>query len=584
MGLTLAAYWPSFNASFQWDDIGSVVENNYIKIKDFSLPSILNAAFQDRRQNRPLANLSLAVNYYFNQLDPFGYHLVNFFGLVITALGIWLLLRKLFLRVGYDPFRAGLAAWLVSLIWAVHPVNIQAVTYIVQREASFAGAFSIWSIYFFHLGMERKGKGFFLFILSGLFCVFALLCKETAATLPAMILAYKVYFWDELRPGWLKLNFKWIVALAIICLTAGSIMLRPSMIKLLLESYPAIEFSQWQRSLTELNILIWYLFIIIFPFPQFLSIVHRFPISTSIIEPPYTIFAFLAILIVIVIALWQARNWRLFSFAVLWYLGQLLVEALPLPVDPLNEYRLYLASLAIIVPAVAGPVLKNKKLPLVVCWVMIIACFFAGFTWHRNQVWLTKDSLLKDAVSKSPGSLRAWFLYCEALGKAQKCRSVEYPCALGAEAMPNYYLPHQIVGECYLKAGKLENAERALLKAYELNLSDKSTCNDLALLYNLRKDYERAAKFYQIIIIVDPSDAQAHFNLASDYKNLGKEEDEIRELKETLKLAPDWKRARRELASALVKKGNCSEAVDLIKSAPAYDRNFEQILSPCRQR
>ena len=121
--------------------------------------------------------------------------------LAATALGIWLVLIKLFGQLGCESSRSALAAWLVALLWSVHPVNIMAITYVSQRYACMAGAFSVWSIYFFHLGNEVRKRKWPYWVLSGFFCAIALLSKETALTLPLILLCYKLYFFRRAGPG-----------------------------------------------------------------------------------------------------------------------------------------------------------------------------------------------------------------------------------------------------------------------------------------------------------------------------------------------------------------------------------------------
>jgi len=83
--ISIISYWESFQSPFQFDDIESIVKNHYIRITDLGASSLFHAAFQDFRHNRPLTNLTLALNFYLNQLNPFGYHLVNFFFFIVTA-------------------------------------------------------------------------------------------------------------------------------------------------------------------------------------------------------------------------------------------------------------------------------------------------------------------------------------------------------------------------------------------------------------------------------------------------------------------------------------------------------------------
>lgn len=115
-GIALAVYRPGMHSPFQYDDFASVVENPFIKINNLGLSALFSAGFQTRMQNRPLTNLTFALNYYFNGLDPFGYHLVNLTALLLTAIGVWALLHKLMRHLGYEALRAEFAAWLAALL------------------------------------------------------------------------------------------------------------------------------------------------------------------------------------------------------------------------------------------------------------------------------------------------------------------------------------------------------------------------------------------------------------------------------------------------------------------------------------
>jgi protein O-mannosyl-transferase len=404
LGMALLAYLPSFRAPFQYDDVGLIVENKFIQIQNLSLGNLARAGFQDFKQNRPVPNASLALNYYFGGLEPFGYHLVNFFILILTAAGIWLLLRQLLLRLGFDPVKSEIASWMTALLWVLHPINTQAVTYVIQRHTSLSGAFCIWSLFFFHLGAERVRAPRFFYTLSAISCALALLSKETALTLPLIIFAYQLYFFDGFKPGWIRRNWKWFVGLLVFYLAASAFALRPSMLERLSYYFGMMEFSAWQRFLTEFRALAWYPMLVLFPLPGWMSLVHEFPVSTSLLHPATTLVDMVLVLGLGIAALIWARQRKFFSFAVVWYFGLLLVEALPLPIELVHEHRLYLASLSIIATIVCVPVLKMKKISGALALLGLVALLFAGFTWGRNQIWRAGDSLWRDAIEKAPYS------------------------------------------------------------------------------------------------------------------------------------------------------------------------------------
>jgi len=581
----LLIYLPGFKVPFIYDDRLSIVENDYIHIADLRPGTLKRAAFQDFLHNRPLTNLSFALNYYFNGLNPLGYHAVNFILLVLTALGIWLWLEKLLASARSGAWRTGLAAWLSALVWVAHPVNVQAVTYISQRHTSCAGAFAIWSMYFYHLGMERKKGGRRLFVLAGLFCLFGLLCKETVFILPAILFGYKLYFFDEFRPGRLKRNWIWIAGLAVFYGLLAAVALRPSMIALMQHEFHNYQFTATQRLLSEPRILLWYLAIVIFPAPQLLTVEHDFAISTSWFHPSATWISFVILMALSLAAVFEARRRKFFSWAVAWYLGQLLVELMPVPIDLAFDHRLYLASLSIIVPAVSWPVLRLKKPGIAIGWVVVTALFFAGFSRDRNLVWGSAESLWKDAVIKAPASYRSWYNYCTALGESGNCRSAILACQKAIAFIPAYYRPHHNLGTCYFRTGQFELAEKELLKSTELCMGEcMSPYMNLALFYGSQKEYDRATRWYLAAIGAEPRNAKAHYFLAANYRLLKREKESLEQLRKALNLDPELISARTELANALVAGGECGEALKLVRAAPAQDPAFAEIVRSCQKR
>ena len=581
-GAALIIYFPSFPASFHLDDWQIIVANHYLKDFNFRPGSILKAAFQDGGNNRPLVNISLALNYYFNGARPLGFHLVNFLILVLTGLGVWAALRRLLSRLGYQEPRAGLAAWLAALVWVAHPLDTQAITYIVQRYASLAGAFSIWSIYFFHCGSERKGRARGLYLCSALAGLFAMLCKETALTLAALLLAYRIYFFDRFQPGWLKRNAKWMAALAGFYLLAAFLIFRPGMVKTLSSGFLLKQIHPGQRLLTEARVLIWYPLEILFPFPQHLSVFHDFSASQSLVNPISTALSFALILALIAAAVYLARTRPAFSFAVIWYFVLLLVEALPLPIEFASEHRLYLASLAIIAPATAWPILKLNKYKRAAAAIIAIAVLLGGFSRHRNRVWRSEESLWRDTIAKAPSNPRAWLDYCSALAAADNCRRALPVCQKAMALVPSDAGTHNNLGMCYKKMGELESAEKELMKAASLSPDQVSVpLVNLANLYRAKKDYAGAAKWYAAALERDPANAQAHYDLAIIYNVLKREAEAMRELEEALHLNPGLSEARFYLAQALAVKGKCPEARDLIQKAPAGNPQFSEILDYC---
>ena len=209
-------YANTFDAPFLFDDKYSILdERAEIQIEKLNLESLTQVVTRSHGRQRPLSMITLAVNYYFHEFDVFGYHAVNLVIHLFTAFVLFFLLQttlrlQIYNRekpVGPDDTLPGPAsaleptwmAFFAVLIWMVHPVQTNAVTYIVQRMTSLAALFYILSILLYVKGRLAVRAGRFksaavLFVgclFSGL-CAFA--SKENAATLPFFILLYEWFF------------------------------------------------------------------------------------------------------------------------------------------------------------------------------------------------------------------------------------------------------------------------------------------------------------------------------------------------------------------------------------------------------
>jgi protein O-mannosyl-transferase len=154
--ILLAVYGNSFNCSWHFDDEPNITENPNLHMTKLTWEQVNKALKSDRNNPhffyRPVACLSFALNHYFGGLDVFGYHLVNlmihFLSSVFLFLFIFNTLHLPSLRERYSS-NAYAIALLATVLWAINPIQTQAVTYIVQRMASLAAMFYILSMYFY---------------------------------------------------------------------------------------------------------------------------------------------------------------------------------------------------------------------------------------------------------------------------------------------------------------------------------------------------------------------------------------------------------------------------------------------------
>ena len=197
----LAVYANSLGGEFVFDDDNNIVNNPLIRRLWPPMPGLL--------RHRPVANISLAVNYAVGGLEPRGYHLFNLAVHLAAALALLGVVRRTLLsrrlRERFGRCSLPLAA-AVTLIWTVHPLQTGAVTYVVQRAESMMGMFFLLTMYFTIRGVASR-RGWPWLIGGVVACALGMGTKEVAAAAPLVVLIYDRTFvaasWRELlRRRW----------------------------------------------------------------------------------------------------------------------------------------------------------------------------------------------------------------------------------------------------------------------------------------------------------------------------------------------------------------------------------------------
>ncbi len=203
-GTVCAIYFQSLASPFIFDDSGSVTGNRSIVrlwplLGDFEHPGPLNPPVDLPVSGRPLVNLSLAINYYFGQLDPIGYHAFN---LVVHVLSACLLMAIVRRTLRLDCFAgrftraAGPLAFIVALLWALHPLQTEPVAYITQRTELMVGCFYLATLYASLRYWEASSKpARIVWLAAGaLACLAGMASKEVMVTAPVVVLLFERTF------------------------------------------------------------------------------------------------------------------------------------------------------------------------------------------------------------------------------------------------------------------------------------------------------------------------------------------------------------------------------------------------------
>jgi len=560
-------YSNTFGSLFVFDDVQFIPDNRNIRITNLTFKDLTKAAFDGPSSYRPVAKISFALNYYFHRYNVFGYHLVNILIHITTGILLYLFVQMtlglLSRRSGYTFYN-----WIpffTAMIWLVHPIQTQSVTYVIQRMNSMAAMFYILSLLLYgkaRLTDNPKKKGFLFAacIISGLLSFGS---KEIAATLPFFLFLYEWYFFKDLNRDWLKRHLLPIGGILLILLFVSFLYLGGNPFEKILADYKTYPFTLTERVLTEFRVVIYYISLLILPHPSRLNVDYDFSISHSLMDPPSTLLCLLLIAGLIGLALYRAKKGLLLSFAILWFLGNLVIESSVIGLDIIFEHRTYLPSMfvCLLVVTLMFRYIKPKGLSIgILCAVTII---FSLWAYERNGVWRDDMTLWADCSKKSPNKARPHTNLGVALWQRGKTKEAMEHYSIALRINPNYIDAHNNLGIILRRQGRLEEAATHFSAVLRIDPDYREAHNNLGNTFSGLGRFDNAIIHYKEALRIDPHDAIAHYNLGNVLGNQEKFKEARTHYEAAIRIKPDFPEARRNLQRTLQL---ISKSVDLNKA------------------
>jgi len=395
----LIAFRNSFSGALVFDDRGSIEEN--LSIRQFG--SAWSPPNQSGVGGRPMANLSFALNYAMSGLGVWSYHILNL-GLHLLAAGtLFAIVRRTLLqpvlrpRFGADALPLALT---IAVLWTVHPVQTQVVTYLSQRTEALMGLFYLLTLFAFIRGTEPGGEktsrrwlG-----LSVVSCLLGALCKETIVTAPVMVLLYdRTFVAGNFREAWIR-RWRFYLMLGATWIVLGLLMLGLSQRGV---GY-GHGVSAFEYALTECRALLIYLRVALWPHPLVFD--YGMEVFRQVGEAaPYVV-----MLAPLLVGTLVALRWKpVLGFAACWFFIILSPTSSIVPVyqQPIAESRLYLPLAAVLAVAVLGlhRVVRRRGL---VGWIAV-AVALGGLTIQRNALYRNEETFWIETVAQRPQNARA---------------------------------------------------------------------------------------------------------------------------------------------------------------------------------
>jgi tetratricopeptide (TPR) repeat protein len=569
-----------FKSPFLFDDVTNIQQNPQIRLTEINLKNLRRIMVEGPSANRPVAVLTFALNYYFNEYHVGGYHLVNIVIHIITGLLLYFLLRTMMRipSIGFTKKHHEWVPFFAVLIWLVHPIQTQSVTYIVQRMNSLATMFYILSLLLYVQARLATEKRKIQLLFSG--CIIAGILsigsKEIAATLPFFIFLFEWYFFQDLKKDWLKHRALPFSGLLILLVIISMIFLGSHPLEKILNGYRGFDFTLTQRLLTEFRVVVYYISLLVFPRPSRLNLDHDFTLSQSLTDPVTTLLSVLTIVGLLGVAVYMAKRQPLLSFCILWFLGNLVIESSVIALDLIFEHRTYLPSMMAILFGVILVYRFGGPNWVKVCAFCSIVLVFSYWTYERNNTWRDEITIWRDCVVKSPQKARPHYNLGTSLSLKGHTPEAIQQYFEALRLKPDYAEAHSNLGVDLLSQGQTGEAIRHYREALRIKPDYAKAQYNLGYALLQLSDYNKAIRHFKEAVRIDPDYAKAHHNLGMALVKQSKYEEAILHFKEALRVNPEDVRSHNNLGAALYRQGRFEEAIHHYREALELQPDFEE--------
>ncbi|MEE9543341.1 MAG: tetratricopeptide repeat protein [Thermodesulfobacteriota bacterium] len=591
--LGLIIYSVSFGGPFVYDDNFFILENEHLRsLYNYTYPS----------GTRFVGFLSFAVNYAVNGYEPFGYKLVNISIHIINSMLVYTLVSLMIRTPVMEGVKTALKALplISALLFLVHPIETQAVSYITQRFASLATLLYLAALASYMksrlMGINGDYRGRYLFYAFALIAaLIAQKTKEISFTLPVIIVLFEFTFFNiegkgaDIKRRIIRL-IPFVLVMAIIPAAlylpdtghGGELGMSGWLKSHQLRDIEAV--SRFDYLMTQFRVIVTYLRLLVLPVDQ--NLLYDYPKYSSFFAlPVVSSFIFLAAIFSASIYLYIRsirRGWGfgiIISLGLLWFFITISVESSIIPIQHvIFEHRLYLPSIGFFIFAaavfiyLAGRIsgAREGRAELskgALAIVMIIVTLFSVLSYRRNLVWADELRLWKDVDHKSPGIGRVkdtLGLIYKKLGDREKAREYFREAIRINSKLSN---PYNNLGSLYMGDRDYKSAFVLFEKALKYDNENGEAHNNIANVYRVQGDMEQALFHYSEAARLEPSSDEIIFNIAVLNMIIGDMEKAKEGYVEAIRLAPGRGDYHMAFAIFYRKVGDIERAISHFKEA-----------------
>ena len=544
------AYHNSLSVPFIFDD-ESIVEN--FGERGLSATDVVIGS------TRPLVQLSFAANYATGNLDVRGYHLVNIAVHALAAVVLFAIVRRSLAAAGAagSPW----LAFVIALVWAVHPLQTESVTYVSQRAESLAGLFALTTLYCVIRG-ATAARGTCWYAAGVLACLLGMVTKPVMVATPIIVLLYDRAFltrsWHLARSRRLLygcLAGTWAVLAVLLARrhesasTAGFAM-------------PDLTPLAYARS--EPVVILHYLRLVFWPTPLVLD--YGWPVAA---DPVTIVLSSLVIAGLIAAAVWTFRRRPPIGFLGIAFFLLLAPSSSVIPIrDLAAEHRMYLPLAPLVALIVLGAArLLHAIVPASAARrglsTVLAGASVAGLivlTVRRNAEYGSPIELWRDITVRRPSNARARNNLARLLIDAGRTAEASPHAARAVALSPDYAHARNNLGVILRQQGRTDDAIREFDEALRLDPDYADAYNNRGLAWADRRRFDDAVADYERALRLRPHSADIHGNLGNAMFVQGKVPEAIREYDIALRLQPNRAEMHYNMALALSARGESEAA------------------------
>lgn len=600
--LVIIAYAGTFSVPFIFDDNINIVENRSIRNLS-SIFHVLAPPFGTGVAGRPIVNFSLALNYAISGENPWSYHLLNLLIHLSAAFCLFGIVRRSFLSESLKGNYGDVAtplAFSCALLWALHPLQTQAVTYTIQRCESLMGLCFLLTFYFAIRGWKSVAprQWHLAAILSFLVGIGT---KEVMIIAPVLLFVYDILFFHGDPKNAINRSPLLYAGLSFGLLCLGLLVTAGGTAS---SGTGRITFSALDYWVTQPEVILHYLRLAFWP--NRLCIDYGWPITR--LQDAWPSISIIAMLLIV--SLWALIKRYPIGYLAAWFFAVLAPTSLiPMP-DAAFEHRMYLPLIAVVVIMVTGVYksldsavkrwIENEARRNVIrrkgsLYLLILTAVSLGIlTYARNIDYGSDISIWAEAVREYPENSRAHanlgnaflqdgriqnaleHLYVALRIETENAR--RYAGALTYDEYlrirPVYAKVQDNLGWAWLQKGNAAVAILHLQEALKANPCYATAFSHMGIALHLQGKQSGAMDYFQRAIRLNPFDPDIHVNLGATLRLQGKPFEAVEQFREALRLMPRKASAHYGIGMVLMQQGEKREAISHFREALRLNPNY----------